>query len=267
VIGLGVGTALVALLGPLGGGVIRYHASAGAVNQILGGDVAGLLLVAPVAIVAGILALRGRVAGRVLALGPAGYVAYTEVQLALGGDFVRFPGNSERFFLLFLALFVLASALLLRSWADLASEPLPRFGRRARRFVAGFLLVIALFLTFGLHLPGLVASFRPPVPGSAVLSDPAVFWLVKFMDLGVIVPVLATVAVGLLRERRWARTATYAVVGWIACLGCAVAGMAVVMQVTGDPEASLANVVAFGLFAAVGLGIAVGAYRPVFRPS
>jgi len=169
VIGLGVGTAVVALLGPLGGGVIRYHASAGAVNQILGGD------------------------------------------------------------------------------------------------VAGFVLVIALFLTFGLHLPGLVASFRPPVPGSAALSDPAVFWLVKFMDLGVIVPVLATVAVGLLRERRWARTATYAVVGWIACLGCAVAGMAVVMQVTGDPEASLANVVAFGLFAVVGLGVAVGAYRPVFR--
>jgi hypothetical protein len=130
--------------------------------------------------------------------------------------------------------------------------------------VAGFVLVIAAFLTFALHLPGLLASLRTPLTGSAALPDPAVFWLVKFMDLGVVVPVLVTAAVGLLRARPWARAATYAVVGWIACLGCAVAGMAVVMQVTGDPEASWGNVVAFGLFAVIGLGVALRAYRPLF---
>ncbi len=261
---LGLGTALVALLGPLGVGVIRYHASAGAVNQILGGDVAGLLLVAPAAIVAGVLALRRNPAGPVLALGPAAYVLYTEVQLALGGDFVRYPGNSERFFLLFLALFVLAGALLVSAWTGLDAARLPAFSRRFTRFVAGFLLVIAAFLAVGLHLPGLIASFAAQSPGGASLPDPAVFWLVKFMDLGVIVPVLVAVAVGLLQQRGWAYKAMTAVVGWIACLGSAVAGMAIVMQVTGDPEAAIGNVVAFGLFAAVGLVIAVGVYRPLF---
>lgn len=261
---LGLGTALVALLGPLGLGAIRYHASKGAVNQVLGGDIAGLLLVAPVAIVAGVLALRRKPAGAVLALGPAAYVLYTEAQLALGGDFARYPGNSERFFLLFLGLFVLAGALLVRAWTSLADVRLPAFSRPFGRFVAGFALLIAAFLALGLHLPGLVGSLRAAPPGSAGLADPAVFWLVKFMDLGVVVPVLVGFAVGLLRGRRWAHRAVYPVVGWIACLGSAVAGMAVVMQTTGDPEASMGNVVAFGLFAVVGLGVAARVYRPVF---
>ena len=262
---LGLGTAMVTLLGPLGLGAIRYHASEGAVNQILGGDVAGLLLVAPAAIVAGVLVLRRNPAGPVLALGPSAYVLYTEVQLALGGDFVRYPGNSERFFLLFLALFVLAGALLVRAWTGLDGARLPPLSHRFTRFVAGFVLVIAAFLAIGLHLPGLIASFGAQPPGSAGLTDPAVFWLVKFMDLGVVVPVLVAVAVGLLQERGWAHKAMVAVVSWIACLGSAVAGMAIVMQVTGDPEAAIGNVVAFGLFAAVGLAIAVGVYRPLFR--
>lgn len=262
---LGLGTAAVTLLGPLGLGAIRYHASEGAVNQILGGDVAGLLLVAPAAVVAGVLVLRRNPAGPVLALGPSAYVLYTEVQLALGGDFVRYPGNSERFFLLFLALFVLAGTLLVRSWTGFDGARLPPLSHRFTRFVAGFVLVIAAFLTVGLHLPGLIASLRASPSGSAGLTDPAVFWLVKFMDLGVVVPVLVVVAVGVLQQRDWAHKAMVAVVGWIACLGSAVAGMAIVMQAAQDPEASIGNVVAFGLFAVVGLAIAVGVYRPLFR--
>lgn len=262
---LGLGTALVTLLGPLGLGAIRYHASQGAVNQVLGGDVAGLLLVAPAAVVAGVLALRRNPAGPVLALGPAAYVLYTETQLALGGDFVRYAGNSERFFLLFLALFVLAGTLLVRAWTSLDAAGLPAFSRRFARFVAGFALVIAAFLVVGLHLPGVVASLRAPPSGSAGPADPAVFWLVKFMDLGVVVPIMVAFALGLLRNRGWAHKAMYAVVGWIALLGTAVAGMAIVMQATGDPEGSMGNVVAFGLFATVGLAVAVAVYRPVLR--
>ena len=108
---LGAGAASIALLGPLVGDVIRYHVSEGAVNQVVGGDVAGLLLVAPVSVLAGILIWRGHLAGPVLALGPAVYALYRYSQLALGGDFVRYPGNNERFFPLYLGLFVLAGAI------------------------------------------------------------------------------------------------------------------------------------------------------------
>ena len=50
----------------------------------------------------------------------------------------------------------------------------------------------------------------------------------------------------------------------MAMLGTAVAGMAIVMQATGDPAATTANTVAFSLFALIGLLIAVITYRPLF---
>jgi hypothetical protein len=96
--------------------VIRYHASQGAVNQIIGGDVAGLALMAPVSILAGILVWRGHLAGPVLALGPALYALYMYSQMALGGDFVRYPGNSEWFLPLYLGLFIVAGAIAIRAW-------------------------------------------------------------------------------------------------------------------------------------------------------
>ena len=51
--------------------------------------------------------------------------------------------------------------------------------------------------------------------------------------------------------------------GWFALLGSSVAAMAVVMQVNGDPAASTTNTIAFGLFALVGLTVAVLLLRPL----
>jgi hypothetical protein len=123
---LGAGAALVALLGPLVGDVIRYHASEGAVNQIIGGDVAGLFLVAPVSILAGILVWRGHLAGPILALCPAVYALYMYSQLALGTDISRYAGNSERFFPLYLGLFMLAGAIAIRAWTMIDRLPVTR---------------------------------------------------------------------------------------------------------------------------------------------
>lgn len=260
---LGIGAASVALLGPLVSGIIDYHASEGAGNQIVGGDVAGLFLVAPLSVTAGMLVLSGRFAGRVLALGPAMYALYMYSQLALGGEVVRYPGNSERFFLIFVGLFVLAGAVAVGSWSGIEPERLPPPGRRTERILSGFFLVVALFLTAGLHLPGLLDAWWDQPGSSEYLADPVVFWLVKFMDLGIVVPLLVAIAVGVLRRRCWARKAMYAGAAWAALLGSSVAGMAIVMQMRGDPAASPANTVAFGVFAVVALGLAWTLHRPL----
>ena len=262
---LGAGAALVALLGPLAGDVIRYHASEGAINQIIGGDVAGLLLVAPVSVFAGILVLRGRTTGAVLALGPSVYALYMYSQLALGGDFVRYQGNSERFFLLYLGLFVIAGAIAIRAWAMIDSDRLPVTKRWVDRTLGVFFLVVAAFLVVGLHLPGLVDAWADQPTSAEYLADPAVFWLVKFMDLGLVVPGLVITGVGILSARPWVAKLEYAAVGWAALLGSSVAGMAVVMQMTGDPAASVANTVAFGSFAAIALAMAAVLYAPLLR--
>ena len=54
----------------------------------------------------------------------------------------------------------------------------------------------------------------------------------------------------------------------MALLGSSVFGMAVVMQASGDPAATMVNAVAFGAFASIGLTVAIGLYRKLFaRPS
>lgn len=89
------------------------------------------------------------------------------------------------------------------------------------------------------------------------------FWVVKLMDLGITVPTLSAVGVGLLRGAGWAHRAAYGVVGWFALLGSSVAAMAVVMQVKADPSASITNTIAFGLFALVGLTVAAWLVLPL----
>lgn len=62
-----------------------------------------------------------------------------------------------------------------------------------------------------------------------------------------------------------AHRASYAILGGYALLGAAVAGMAIVMYANGDPDGSLANVVAFSTFTAAIGAITVLLYRPLFR--
>jgi hypothetical protein len=83
------------------------------------------------------------------------------------------------------------------------------------------------------------------------------------MDLGLVVPGLVVAGVGILRRARWADKIKYVAVGWAALLGASVAGMAIVMQATNDPAGTLANTIAFTVFAAIGLGMAWVVYRPV----
>ena len=261
---LGIGAAAVSLLGPLVAGIIEYHVSDGALDQVAGGDAAALLLVAPTSLAAGILALRRHRAAPAMALGPSVYSLYMYSQLALGNDIGRHPGNSEQFFPLFLALVVLAGAITVIALVELRAAELPPIRSSIARGLGAFLLVVAFFLTFGLHLPGLIDALGATTPSSEYAADPVVFWLVKMMDLGFVVPALVWAGVSLLKQRPTAHLLAFAGVGWTALLGSSVAGMAVVMQLKGDPAASTVNTMAFGSFAAIAVGFAITTYRTLF---
>ena len=262
-VALAVGVALAALLGPLTGGPIRYHVSNDALNQVLGGDLVAVALVAPVSMFAALLAWRRHPAAPVVALGPAVFAVYTYTQLAIGGDYARYEGNSERFFVLHLAIFVLGSAIALRSWGMIKALRFPPMTRRSGRVMGSFVIVVAGFVLIGLHLPTLIDAWRDQPERPEYLADPGVFWVVKLMDLGIVVPTLTAVGVGLLRRADWANKAAYGALGWFALLGSSVAAMAVVMQVNADPAASTMNTIAFGLFALVGLTAAMRLLRPL----
>jgi hypothetical protein len=263
---IGVGAIAVALLGPLVVGVIDYHVSSGGADQIRGGDVAGLLLVGPVSLLAAWLARRVRPGAAALALAPASYGLYTYTQLTITGDVVRYDGNAERWYPLLWLLVVACGAVVALAGARLVREPPPTPRPGLERGTGWFLLAVALFLVVGLHVPSLLDAWRDQPTSEEYLADPVAFWVVKLMDLAYVVPLVSAVGVGLLRGRSWARRALAPVVGWCALLASAVAGMAVTMQATGAPGASIGLAAGFVLAAAGAIGLAVAAYRPLLRP-
>jgi hypothetical protein len=262
---LGAAVAAGALLGPFGLEVIHYRTSATTLNQIIGGDAAALLLVAPAAILVGLLAWRRHPAAPVLALAPASFAVYTATQLIVGQEYLRLPGNNERFFPLLLGIFLLGGAVALGAWSGIDPTRLPATSRRLDRMAGGLLLAVAAFIVFGLHLPTYIDAMRDTPTGVQYVSSPTPFWLVKLMDLGIVVPVALVTAVGLLRGALWARKPMYALAGGYALLGAAVAGMAITMWLNHDPDSSLGMVVASTSAAVTVAALAGLLYRPLLR--
>ena len=106
-VAIAAGLAAVALLGPLAFGVVDYRVTETLRNQTIGLDAVSLFVVAPLGLLAALLVLRRRIAGPALALGSGAYTSYMFVQYILGPEYERLPGNNERLFPLYLALFAL----------------------------------------------------------------------------------------------------------------------------------------------------------------
>jgi hypothetical protein len=264
-VALGAAVATVAALGPLTIDVLRYRTSPTSLNQIIGSDAAALNVVVPITVAVGVLAFRGHPAAPVLALAPSIFVVYTYTQLIIGNEYLRLPGNVERFFPLLLAVFVLAGAIALRTWNSVPAGRLPPRSAGADRTAGVLLLVIAAFVVVGLHLPNYLDAMRDHPRIVQYLSSPTAFWLVKFMDLGIVVPAAITVGIGTLRHRQWARKPVYALLGASTLIGASVAGMAITMVTRHDPDASTTTAIGSVLLTALLAGLTCSVYWPLFR--
>jgi succinate dehydrogenase/fumarate reductase cytochrome b subunit len=259
---LSAGLVSAALLGPLVFGVMQYRTSPTMLNQLLGSDAAALFVVAPLCLVAAYLVARGNDAGPPLAAGLGVYAVYTYAQVIVGQEYLRLPGNVERFFPLLLAIFILAEATLVLAWRQLPSN-LPPPSRRLERLTGWVLLLLSAFLVFGLHLRSMITAWTDPQSLTEYASAPTPFWLVKLMDLGIVVPVAVTTGIGLLYGYRWARRVLYPLLTGYTCLSISVSAMAAVMLTRDDPDSSLALAGGFGLFTLMLLALAAAVYRPL----
>jgi hypothetical protein len=218
-----------------------------------------------VCVLVGVLALRGHPAAPVLALAPASFALYTYTQLIVGNEYLRLPGNVEAYFPLLLGIFVTAGAVAVAAWNAATAAALPSVSRRAEMLAAGLLLAIAVFVVLGLH----AGSYVDAVGGSPMrveyLSSPTPFWLVKLMDLGVVVPAAVAVAVGLMRGRSWAHKPMYAIVGAYTLLAASVTGMALTMWATDDPDASASTLVGAVLLTSALCAFCAYLFRPLLR--
>jgi hypothetical protein len=262
-IAVGLGLAVVSLLGPFGTGVIDYHVTETLQNQTIGLDAVSLLVVAPLAIVTALLVWRGHVAGLPLALGMGAYTSYMFVQYILGPEYERLPGNNELLFPLYLVLFALGWIVGLVAWNALEADRLPGSPRRDR-VLGRVVLPVFAFLAFFRYIPALADWMTSEPKDAGYLAGPTFSWAIAMLDLGVFLPATVAACVGLVRGAPWAHKALYLVIGWFGLVGPAVSAMAIVMYVNGDPNASGGNVVfmtALGLVFAV---LALVLYQPMF---
>jgi hypothetical protein len=237
---LGVLIAVSAVLGPLVMGIVRFHTSESAVAQLVGGEVISLILVAPMAIVAGVLWMRGSPLAPVLALGPSAYSLYMYVQYVVGAQYERYPGNNEYFFPLYLALIILAWAAGISAWHRLTTLPLPPLGAGIQRALG--MLMLVLNITFALawlsSIYAVLAGSHESATWVEYQKDQTLFWLIRMMDLGFVIPASFVVSIGLLRSAPWATRLAYAFLGFQTLIVAAVAGMAIVMSARSDLAAS-----------------------------
>ena len=260
---LGAAIAVCAALGPLVLDVIEYRVSPSAVRQIVGVDAVGLVAVAPWSIAVGVAVLRGRRGLVPLGIAPALFAAYTYAQLFVGNEYLYLPGNVERFSPLLLTTFVLALAVIVGVTHVWTTLPVLPSSSPVNRLAGVTLLLTAAFVVVGIHLRSYVDALSARPTGAGYLADPTVFWLVKFMDLGLVTPAAVTVGIGMLSGRSWARRPAYAIVGGYALLGMSVAAMAVTMFLSGDPDGSLGLTLGSITAAALLVGVAGALYRPL----
>lgn len=253
---------LNSLLGPLVLGVIDYRYTSTYENQGIGLDLFAAVIAAPLLLVAAWLSLRGSHASGFVALGPALMAAYMAPQYVLGAHYEQLPGNNEDFFLLHLGLFIVGAATSGAAWNATASIRLPAGSRRSEIGAAVLMFLVAGFLLLR-YMPALAAIWQD-MPGAEYREDPIAFWLIAFMDLGIVVPVAVWCGAGLLLGSHGSRRLMYAIVGWFALVGPAVAAMGLVMIARDDPHASVPGTALLCGFGLLFAAVAIYLFRPLF---
>lgn len=166
------------LLGPVGFAAIRYPIPDGGafMSRLVALDIFAVAVVAPLTLCAAVLVLRQRPLGGVLALSPSVYTAYMVPQYVLGPEYLRYDGDSEAFFPLQPAPFVLGWTTALLAWQQIPTVTWAPPGRR-ERITGGVLIPLLAITTFTRYVPALLdaAGARPdcrgrrpsrPAPGS-----------------------------------------------------------------------------------------------------
>ena len=223
---MAVGAAMMtsAVLGPLVLGVIRFRVSPAMERQLIGGELATLVLAGPLAIVAGALWFRGAKTAPIAAIAPLGYAVYTYVQFILVPDYGRYPGNNERWFPMYLLIVMGSWIMALEAWREM-NQPSASGPPWSARLLGGLLLLLNAL--FAVAWWSSIAATYVSGPSAEYREHPTAFWLVRLMDLGFLIPIGLVVSVGLLRRRAWATRTGYAIGGMVLLLGCVVVVLAV----------------------------------------
>lgn len=225
----------MAALGPSGTGDIENRTSQSGIWQVMGQDLADLFLIAPLLLIGGALQLmRKDVSKYFLVLTPL-TLMYTGFSLGIGQEWTLYDGNAETYYWMFMALIIGGLLLLI--------GVLPKFGpgegtgfQRKRLII--FVLVMGLVM---LMFAGMWVGQINEVIATGDLSDgsytdsPNVFWTIRFLDLGICVPLGFVSLFLLLRRPEKGYPLVLLFFGFFLTMAVTVNAMALVMIMNEDP--------------------------------
>jgi hypothetical protein len=252
-IALGAAIAAGAILGPMGFRMIKFRTSHNIEAQFVGGEIVSLALAAPALTSAGVMWIRGHRLAPAVAIGPALYSVYTYLTVVGGQGYGRYPGNVEKFAPLYAGLIAGSATVAAFAWRHLSEAGIAAPTSGWRRGLAALFFALGGFIALAWSAQiRLVLIGRPPVEYS---EAPTLFWLIKTLDFGFVIPTMFVTGGGLLRRSPLADRAATALTSFSTCLAGSVMGMALEMEIRHDPSASAAMALIMSA-ATVGLGYA-----------
>lgn len=228
----------LASLGPLGLGMIQYRTSQSGIWQAMGVDIVNLILIVPLLVIGGSLLLfhRDSTAKYFLILTPVTLFSLA-LEAGAGQEWSLYPGNAERYAWLYIVEIIVALVLLVGSLPLFSKQDAPQFGRRGLRVYVAFVsLLLVLFTLMWVQELVQVSTTGNTASGSYA-NSPVAFWMVRFMDLGISIPLGFLGMYLLLSRPQQAYPLVLLFFGFFVTMGTSVTSMGAVMVLNHDPEA------------------------------
>jgi hypothetical protein len=243
---------LLTLLGPLGLEILKYKTSSSAISQTQGQDLVNLILLAPLCLIGGILHLRKRSEAKYFLVLVGIYVClYTGLAYGIGQEWNHpaYSGNTEQYFWLFLSLIIGGLILFIGSISMFSEKDAPDFNtRNLRIYVILMTIFLLFFVSMWLQEILEVVSTGDTSTGS-YLESPNVFWVIRYFDLGITIP-LGFIGLYLLITRpKKAYPLMLSFYGFFVTLSTAVLCMALVMLLNDDPNLQTEGLLIFPILA------------------
>lgn len=249
------GAAIIAisLLGPLGTESIQYRTSQSGIWQTEGADFVNLVLIAPILLIGGALHLLRREGSKYfLVLAPV-TLMYVGLSLGIGQEWGNsaYTGNVEDYAWLYLIVIVGGVILLVSSLSLFSEKDAPEFNRKGLKIFVGVMgLFNVLFALMWLSELNQVIT-TGDTTGGAYSETPVVWWTVRYLDLGVTIPLGLLALYLLLTKPKRCYSLVLLFFGFFVTLGSGVLSMGIVMTINDDPTAQAGALPIFGSLAAL----------------
>ena len=245
----------IAVLGPLMLGNIHYRTSQSAIWQIEGNDIVNLVLIAPLLLIGGALELaRKRSSKYFLILTPI-TLMYTGISVGVGQEWSNpaITGNFEQYAWMFLVLVIGGLFLLMGNLSKFTAADAPEFKPRTLKAYVGFLAVfLFIFALMWMAEIMQVMSTGDTATGS-YSAAPTSFWMVRFLDLGISIPIGYLALLLMLSKPKKAYPVVLLFFGFFITMGTAVNAMALIEVVNNDPAIGGANAAGLVIFPILGI--------------